>query len=159
MSFMINFLGNHGELYTFLIPVDQGMFLSIHSHCRYTRSLNYNRRKDTSCDFHKIKSMEGVYIANVVGNLHSPDCAQCQGSDCREKCSFVSKITIDKGAIWSNIIPPKTDSLGNKLCENKDPDVKISRYANQTIRNVLYIFMDLQVVTDNLFSVTVLQLD
>lgn len=100
--------------------------ISIHSHYRYSRSLNYNRRKDTSCDFHKIKSMEGVYIANVVGNLHSPDCAKCRGSECRDKCQFVSKITIDKGAIWSNIIPPEVDSEGKKLCENKTPDVIIN---------------------------------
>ncbi len=93
---------------------------------RYSVSLNGNRRKGSACDFHKLASLEGVYIANVVTSASRADhdCANCgaEGYNCDEKCQYTSVISFDKGGEWKFIMAPEHDSKGKKItCKTKIP--------------------------------------
>ena len=97
------------------------VYISDSTGSRYSPSLKYNRRKDTSCDFHKIKSMEGVYIANVIANYGEEACKKCKGFyDCIGKCQFASRITFDKGGQWMPLQAPVYDMNNKEIhCQKK----------------------------------------
>lgn len=85
----------------------------------YSRTIPPNSHHQGVADFHKVKSMEGVYIANIMTNLEDDQCKLCQ-DDCEESCKVGTRITFDKGGVWYPIDAPEKDSLGVKVrCKEK----------------------------------------
>jgi hypothetical protein len=109
-------------------PVSYGtVYQSDWSGSRYSTSLVSNRgvapsvRHRGAADFHKIVSMEGVYIANVYANLEDEICKECADMDCRQVCHVTTAITFDKGGIWQPIEAPTRDSRNIKVsCREND---------------------------------------
>lgn len=88
---------------------------------RYSVTLPYNRRSGPTCDFHKIKGIDGVYIANIVTNKDDYDCKRCREfMRCNTLCTHATKITYDRGAQWVSLRAPKHDSKNNKVECSKD---------------------------------------
>lgn len=83
-----------------------------------------NRRTGTSCDFHKVKSLEGVFVANEVANVDSPICNRCKSyEECNQNCHFKTKISFDRGNKWSYMRAPTSDSEGRPVnCGEKSVD-------------------------------------
>jgi hypothetical protein len=97
----------------------------------FSLSLPYNRRDENGkCDFEKLQSMEGVYVANYYDNAEELEDADQHfiapmGQEAsvtgRKKTKAVidpvvrTVITFDKGAIWEYLNPPKLRTDGTVL--------------------------------------------
>jgi len=74
---------------------------------RFSLSLDHNKRAGTHASFHKVESLEGVYIATMVANYDDPFCKDCASYDsCLQECKYVSRITFNKGGEWHPIVAP-----------------------------------------------------
>ncbi|KAF0982372.1 hypothetical protein FDP41_011302 [Naegleria fowleri] len=100
------------------------VYLSDSRGVKYKESLWNNRKEGGHADFTKVKSLEGVYLANQVhtddmGTVEIYDCNNCNGyEDCTNKCKTKSLITFDK-MTWQYIQPPKVDAQGKPIqCSN-----------------------------------------
>lgn len=100
------------------------VYLSDATGTRYSVSLFGNRRRGNECDFHKLASLEGVYIANIVTvtSRQEEACQKCQSVDCDKNCKYMSVITYDKGGEWRPISAPEKDVFGKPVkCPSKIP--------------------------------------
>lgn len=126
------------------------IYISDESGIGYSLSLAYNlRNSNGDCEFEKIHSLDGIYIANqrdphardekyYVNHKSDNDLDEYRYSDYEEEAdgSAVSKrrqksgreasfvktvITFTKGAIWDYLDAPKVDSLGKPYpgCESR----------------------------------------
>lgn len=119
------------------------IYISDSTGIRYSTSLrNQVRSADGQCDFEKVAGLEGIYMTNlydpeVIKKLKSEFSGKSinvekEGSKSkggkvdsrryREIDNYKqTKISFDKGAMWSYIAPPKYNSLGKKVeCEEED---------------------------------------
>eukprot|EP00923_Selenidium_pygospionis_P000302 GHVN01000620.1.p1 GENE.GHVN01000620.1~~GHVN01000620.1.p1 ORF type:complete len:860 (+),score=84.35 GHVN01000620.1:105-2684(+) len=113
---------------------------------RYTLSLPGNFRTVTGeCEFDKVQSLEGVYIANYKANTKATESNvtrtnaekteeandsagetqvdKRKGKHAKGKSDDMIKtvISFDKGGVWSYLRPPKVDSKGNPInCPHPD---------------------------------------
>lgn len=104
----------------------------------FSLSLPYNRRDHNGkCDFEKLQSMEGVYVANFYDNalkLEQNGQHKMQAASMGQAAAKTSKtkgakepsvvpvvhtvITFDKGAVWEYLNPPKSTVTGaNSACK------------------------------------------
>lgn len=109
----------------------------------FSLSLPHNRRDENGkCDFEKLQSMEGVYIANYyenVGELTAYEHASSEsmgqsiagktdGADLGELAGLTppdpqirTVMTFDRGASWEYLSSPKFDALGQQVeCHSAD---------------------------------------
>ena len=138
--------------YTFLDTQDISVFLNInhfgenskYGHIytsgadglKYSLSLKYNiRSADHKCDFQKVESIEGTYIANTICDKFMRDNAQELDEQEMEQDSMEEKkhakktedshkdfiktlITFNKGGVWKRMEAPSRDVQGKKYdCE------------------------------------------
>ncbi|KAF4668158.1 Sorl1p [Perkinsus chesapeaki] len=102
---------------------------------RYSLSLPNNVRSSSGdCEFDKILSLEGVYLANfvdtdfdndgyeedIMNDEDSEDASFAMGHHGRSKSGkdesmIRTVISFDKGGIWSYLIPPRVDSKGKTI--------------------------------------------
>lgn len=121
------------------------VYLSNSQGTGFSLSLPYNRRDENGkCDFEKLQSMEGIYVANFIhnaGDIEKWDREQKQGSDMgqegeggkkassskrsgrkpRPKEDIRTVITFDKGAVWEYLKAPEKTSTGEPLVCPKAP--------------------------------------
>ncbi|KAL0488957.1 vacuolar protein sorting protein VPS10, partial [Acrasis kona] len=98
------------------------LYLSDATGTRYSLSLSGNRRESDFCDFQKIKSLEGVYIANAAAPSvkDTKECKECKTKeDCFKYCQYHSAITFDKGGVWTPLVGPEKD-IHNKVIKCKN---------------------------------------
>lgn len=114
------------------------VYLSNSQGTGFSLSLPYNRRDDSGkCDFEKLHSLEGVYVANFVQNAAdiekwereqggSPmgqegeggkktSTSKRGGSKPRPREDIRTVITFDKGGVWEYVKAPKTNSKGEPI--------------------------------------------
>jgi len=104
------------------------VYVSDASGTRYSLSLPYNHRNsDGKCDFEKMESLEGVYMANFVDVEDTLDdevedeegMVNVKETKNKKKSSDVLKtktvITFDKGGEWSYLPAPRVDSLDKPI--------------------------------------------
>eukprot|EP00413_Alexandrium_margalefii_P040988 CAMPEP_0204600826 /NCGR_PEP_ID=MMETSP0661-20131031/55668_1 /ASSEMBLY_ACC=CAM_ASM_000606 /TAXON_ID=109239 /ORGANISM="Alexandrium margalefi, Strain AMGDE01CS-322" /LENGTH=835 /DNA_ID=CAMNT_0051611661 /DNA_START=41 /DNA_END=2545 /DNA_ORIENTATION=- len=127
------------------------LYISDKDGLRYTLSLQSNVRGSSGdCEFDKVLSLEGVYLANfrdsgsaATGKLPSAgkradasreadelEQANSKGTEVDKRRSPKSKsksesvvrtvISFDKGGVWSYLKPPKVDSQGKKVDCSQD---------------------------------------
>eukprot|EP01062_Namystynia_karyoxenos_P005867 TRINITY_DN12018_c0_g1_i1.p1 TRINITY_DN12018_c0_g1~~TRINITY_DN12018_c0_g1_i1.p1 ORF type:complete len:997 (+),score=305.84 TRINITY_DN12018_c0_g1_i1:103-3093(+) len=106
------------------------VYLSDASGSSYQLSLEYNRRNPGGgegdagdVDFHKIRGLDGVYVANRMVNHEGASCKYCQSArDCAESCNYETVMSWSKGVLgsWRGLTPPKKTSTGEAidLCTN-----------------------------------------
>eukprot|EP00759_Apiculatamorpha_spiralis_P054460 PhF_6_TR693/c2_g1_i2/m.1112 len=91
------------------ILVEGNTYLSDRTGSRYSLSLVNTRRSPDSgeVDFHKVRSLDGIYVANRVSDNPPKECIQCKSvEDCAINCKAVSYMTRDKGRTWEQLQPP-----------------------------------------------------
>jgi hypothetical protein len=94
------------------VVVEGDTYISDNSGSRFTASLEDTRREPDSgeVDFHKLRGLDGIYIANKISNPKDTLCTACKAvSDCNDQCGIASVITHDKGATWEQIQPPEDE--------------------------------------------------
>eukprot|EP01027_Heterolobosea_sp_BB2_P009383 GEZU01013836.1.p1 GENE.GEZU01013836.1~~GEZU01013836.1.p1 ORF type:complete len:695 (-),score=236.47 GEZU01013836.1:44-2128(-) len=108
------------------------VYSSDSSGSRYSLSLYRNHRYGFSCDFHKVESLEGIYIANIISNARDEECKFCRDEiDCERKCHTASRISFDKGGSWQAIARPEKDANGNPIvCPQLDEDEQCSLHLH-----------------------------
>lgn len=119
---------------------------------RFSNSLLHNvRSMEGQCDFNKVQSLEGVYIANVYdekklrnavrslenekedGSVRSKK--KASGATLYERLRNFKKtvITFDKGGIWKPIQAPLKDSRGKKIyCPNDECTLHLHSVSDLT---------------------------
>eukprot|EP00906_Rhabdomonas_costata_P004611 RCo006780 len=88
-------------------------YLSDRSGQWFSTSLAYTRRNSAGlCDFHRVKGLSGVYIANTIPDFESSTgCQTCSYGDCEQKCSYKTRISYDKGHTWQPVPVPREDTV------------------------------------------------
>ena len=120
---------------------------------RFALSLPGNLRSDSGeCEFSKVLSMEGVYLANMWDQTNA---ATLPVSDMEENAygeavdayrtkhgkeeSYVKTVlSMDKGGKWYYLTPPKTDSLGKPIECGKDCSLHLHGLLNSRIYAPFY---------------------
>jgi hypothetical protein len=119
------------------------IYISDNSGGRFSLSLKYNVRSshDHRCDFQKVESIEGTYIANVIDSNYMEDSEQEMEEEAMKDKESInvetehhnnghtesadayknyigSMITFNKGSTWKRLAAPSKDSAGRKyFCE------------------------------------------
>jgi len=119
------------------------VYLSNSIGTNFSLSLPHNRRDENGkCDFEKLQSMEGVYVANYYENTAELEAyehatSEAMGQDISGKTDGFDQlaheqipkpdaqvrtvITFDRGASWEYLTPPHADALGHKIeCTSAD---------------------------------------
>jgi len=133
---------NHG--FTKGISGVGNLYISDKDGVRYTLSLQNNVRGSSGdCEFDRVLSLEGVYLANfrdaegtaggssigqkaeAAGEAEELEEANAKGTEVDKRRTPKSKsksenvvrtvISFDKGGVWSYLKPPKVDSTGKKI--------------------------------------------
>ncbi|GAA5814583.1 hypothetical protein MFLAVUS_008082 [Mucor flavus] len=91
----------------------------------YVNSLeNANRNEMGIVDFEKMQGIEGIAIANVVGNP-----GQANKGDPKK---LITRKTADAGGHWNPLVAPKKDSTGQSFdCNGKDCSLHLHCYSER----------------------------
>eukprot|EP00828_Plagiopyla_frontata_P032533 TRINITY_DN4239_c0_g1_i2.p1 TRINITY_DN4239_c0_g1~~TRINITY_DN4239_c0_g1_i2.p1 ORF type:complete len:572 (+),score=98.89 TRINITY_DN4239_c0_g1_i2:58-1773(+) len=109
------------------------IYISDSDGSKYSLSLkNHVRSADGQCDFEKLASLDGIYVANVYDSkkleMIEKQVQSSYGATGKKKKKVLNindfkttVITFDKGGMWSPLSPPNIDSTGQNIyCAKKD---------------------------------------
>eukprot|EP00760_Papus_ankaliazontas_P015382 PhM_4_TR16491/c0_g1_i1/m.21344 len=122
------------------VPVEGNTYLSDHTGQRFDVSLENTRLSATTgeADFHKVRGLEGIYIATQVEGVKNLQCLRCKSDEeCNKQCDFRTKMTWNKGASWEQLQPPLAER--RSICGMQSVDASVPLSARQLAACALHL--------------------